>query len=291
MSQKGQPTHLKSGIGLLESFHLPRITSNRCCLWYHCQLLVIGCLISTCAGLTACDKSVNEAPAEFEREVYIPHLTIMPDTVLPNDTFRLKASVFLENGCQLFDSLGINRQNRTISLTYQKKELQNKDFSCNPRETFILEKRIFSFKQQGDYTFAFKNGNGNTVKTQTVTVAADTPAQNFEWQLRLANTDVPRSTLDQLLVAHKEDIGPTVPDAPGVDTIYREAMNRVNDTFYQYKVRTVEADSVIFDSLRYSFKVGRGSAMRDTFSVLTNDNVIYRGQPEVIRKGPSPLNP
>lgn len=252
----------------------------------------MGCLISTCAGLTACDKSVNDEPAEFEREVYIPHLTIMPDTVLANDTFRLKASVFLENGCQLFDSLGISRQNRTISLTYQKKELQNKDFSCNPRETFILEKRIFSFGQQGNYTFAFKNGRGNTVKTQTIAVVTDTPSQDFEWQLRLTtNTDIARSALDQLLVAHKEDIGPTVPDAPGVDTIYREAMNRVNDTFYQYKVRTVEADSIVFDSLKYSFKVSEGSAMPDTFSVLTNDNVIYRGQPEVIRKGPSPLSP
>lgn len=241
--------------------------------------------------MSGCDKSVNEAPVTFKRSVYVPHLTIMPDTVLVNDTFALKASVYLANGCQVFDSLGIQRTNQTVRLTYRKKEFQNKDFNCNPRETFIKEIRTFSFSQPGQYAFAFVDSNGTVAKRQSVRVSADTPDQNFEWQLRLKNADIPESTLDQLMVTYRERRNNVLPDAPGPDTIFRNEMKRVNDTLYRVIKNSVLIDSMQADSLAYTFRIGEKPAMADTFSALINDNTIYKGQTEVIRKGPSPIDP
>ncbi len=255
-------------------------------IFSHSHLLsfVAGSFILLSAG---CDKSVNEPAVDFQTSVYIPHLTIMPDTVLLNDTFELKASVFLANGCQVFDSLSIQKDQKEIGLTYVKKEFQDKQFDCNPRETFILEKRRFSFGKPGQYRFKFQNGNGNTVKTQTVTVTADTPELNYEWQLRLQNTNVEIPTGTQLSVAYKRKLGITLPGAPGVDTIFRDSLKRMNDTLYRFSKRNVMVDSMTMDSLSYTFKTSLDSPGGD-FSGLTSKNTILRGKTEIIRKGPEP---
>lgn len=251
---------------------------------YHLVALMTGSIILLTVG---CDKSVNEPAVEFKQSVYIPHLTIMPDTVLLNDTFELKASVFLANGCQVFDSLGIQRNQKQISLTYVKKEFQDDEFDCNPRETFILEKRRFSFGKPGQYRFKFQNRNGNTVKTQTVTVTADTPEQNYEWQLRLQNPNVELPSASQLSVAYNRKLGITLPDAPGVDTIFRDPLKRKNDTLYGFSRSNVMVDSIPLDSLSYTFKTSLDSP-GGNFSGLTTKNTILSGKPEIIRKGPEP---
>ena len=236
---------------------------------------------------THCDQSVNEPAVNFEEMVYVPHLTIMPDTVLPEDTFQVRASVFLANGCQVFDSLKIRRNNKRITLTYRKKEFQDEDFECNPRKTFILEPSRFSFSKTGEYRFRFQDQDGNIAKTQSLTVSTDTPQQNFEWQLRLKNTDIPQAKLDQLKVSYKEKLGVTLPDAPGVDTVFMDSMARVNDTLYAFSRPTVLIDSVAIDSLTYSLVSGNDSMLRE-FSPTTTENTIRRGYTEVIRKGPAP---
>jgi hypothetical protein len=251
---------------------------------YPYLMLIAGIILLYSA---ACDKSVNEPPVNFQTSVYVPHLTIMPDTVLPNDTFELKASVFLANGCQVFDSLKIQRDQKVIRLTYKKKEFQDDQFECNPRETFVLEKRRFSFGKAGQYQFKFQNGQGNTAKTQTVTVSSDTPQQNYEWQLRLQNTNVELPSARQLSVAYKEKLGITLPNAPGVDTIFRDTLQRMNDTLYQFAKSSVMVDSIPLDSLSYTFKTSLDSP-GGNFSTLTTNNTILSGKAEIIRKGPQP---
>lgn len=231
---------------------------------------------------------MEEEPANFESEVYVPHLTIMPDTVFPNDPFLVKASVYLANGCQVFDSLGINRGDRAIRLTYYKKEFQNDNFDCNSRETFILEKHRFSFSEVGNYEIAFMDKDENVVKKHAIHVTRDTPVQNFDWKLRLRNTSIPSSTLANLMVSYKKSLGPTIPGAPGVDTFFTKALNKINEDFYSFSVPEVIVDSNSLDSLSYTFRINSSGQMVDTFSTLTTENTIFKGRPEIIRKGPSP---
>ena len=250
---------------------------------YRQFLILLGLVLFT----LSCKKDGDKQKGSFTSMQYVPHFTVLPDTVQQNKVFFLKASVHLANGCQIFDRLEIEQKENVFELNYAKKEYGASDYSCNERESFILERQRFMMNEPGTYQFNFMDGQGNVAKKRNVAVIPDTPARKYQWDLMLEEGAVSDSELSRLWVHYGQE---EIPVANiGTDTSGKAKVKKYDQNHYRLKFDDILIDSMATDSLVYTFLVRqKGGAVFEEFSPLLTNNVIYKGQKELIIKDREP---
>lgn len=200
-------------------------------------------LLTLCIFLFAgCRENLPE-----QRKIpYTPETIVMPDTVTVGETFAIKASITLDNGCQSTGDVFRERNEQVIKLGYSKKRASEGEGPCPQSVSYFLDNQQFTLNKTGTYEVEVLKGTGAPARTYELTVVEDQPKTSYRWGLSIVNGALSDSMVSNL-VLHATSDQVYSPQEAGLDTANHYDFNLV-----EQNLASVALDGASENTLYYS---------------------------------------
>ncbi len=133
-----------------------------------CILLFAGC---------------RENLPDQRKVAYTPETIVMPDTVATGQSFAIRASGTLTNGCQSKADVFRERNDQVIKLGYSKKQASEEEGPCPQNVTYFVDKQQFTLNQTGTFKVQVLKKTGSPAKTYEIRVVENQPETSYQWKL------------------------------------------------------------------------------------------------------------
>jgi len=191
-----------------------------------CILLFAGC---------------RENLPDQRKVAYTPETIVMPDTVATGQSFAIRASVTLANGCQSKADVFRKRNDQVIKLGYSKKRASDGEGPCPQNVSYFLDKQQFTLNQTGIFKVQVLNKRGAPAKSYEITVVENQPEISYRWKLG-------SDSIVSNLVLHATSDQVYTPQEAGLDTANHYYFNQVDPE----KPASVTLNEVSENTLYYS---------------------------------------